>query len=161
MGFSPWATEDTNMSIDKPELLSADRHGDGHLLRVVRDLILDHATGATLANVLEAAWTSGYAAKEEEEAALTRRKSPEGLIPIERAKSLIANCVESDTDYPGLSTANWVWHEQYAAWGAYGFDCMIKPGRTGIAFMEAGGEWSGRVIAANGTITTFDEGTFR
>jgi hypothetical protein len=138
-------------------LNSADQYQPGHIVRVVRDLLLEAGNGAPLADLLEKAWQAGYGARQDEIIATLRRREPSEAVQAE-ARSILQHAGLDRFDRAAYVA--WEWNDEAFAWCPENDDCTIRPGEDGIIVMEAGGEYAGMVIARNGTISRFGEGTF-
>ena len=144
-------------------LKTADQYRPGHIVRVCRDLLLEAGNGAPLLDLLEKAWQGGYEARQGEIIETLRRREPSEAVQAE-ARSILQHAVRQDVlgldRFDRAAYAAWEWNDEAFAWVPENDDCTIRPGEGGIIVMDAGGEYAGIVIARNGTISRFAEGTF-
>lgn len=149
--------------MDLTTLKDADRYASGHIVFIVRDLVLAVAAGAkTLAQALEAAWQSGFSSCETERQSAYPRSEPT-TPALTRSRTILRDhAVRSNDEYlVKLASVEWEWDKTTAAWRPKGSDFMLRPSCTGeaVILMEAGGEYSGTVLTEAGSFI-FPDGTF-
>lgn len=146
----------------------AHSHPDAMVV-VEAKLIHKFGHGMTLAQVISEAWEAGYTAKEHENEDRVRRDKPEhwtvsgecqqAKTDEARARAMLRNSGLQDAIARASFDRKWTWYPETSSWGIQHNDCTIRPGAGGIILMEAGGEYSGKVITDH-DIAEFPEGTF-
>lgn len=150
--------------MDIRQLLAADSYAEGHVTRIIRNLILRLATSeVSQADALQQAWSAGYAAREEEENKLLIREKPlPSVISEAEARQLLRDSGLPNAQMRTRGGRAWSWLAEQGGWLIEDDDCLVRPGAGGLMLIEAGSDGGGTVLIMPGARSIdFPFGTFR